>query len=564
MTKECPQCKRQLDDKVNFCGGCGFRFAPSPAPAVAGGSQAVCPACRKPYSPGAKFCGHCSMPLTTVCVTCGRPVNLTAKFCPHCSQSLSPLGPATPATPIGLGTGKLPAKALVANRYSIVRLLGKGGMGAVYLANDNRFSNKLVAVKEMSTSSLQTAAEKQTAIDGFKREAQLLCTLDHRNIPKVTDTFEENGKQFLVMDYVDGETLEDLLDGRTGPFLESEVLGWAEQLCDVLTYLHGLTPPVIFRDLKPGNVMILRDMKTVKLIDFGIVRFFKPSSQTDTVKLGTPGYAPPEQYGKGGQSDARSDVYALGALLHHLLTLRDPGSDPFKFPSISLHNKKVSSHVDSAIAKAVQPRPADRWQTAHEFFAALQGPKAGQQTSLFPGPPPMVQRAPAPAPQGTSFSPPSLPNPPQRQIVNPPQRGLAPTTPARHGSRIAASFIDGLILSGIGLGFYLIFGGSYSTDPAWAILSIGASLLYYTLSHYSSGSTIGKKMTHLKVVRMDGSKLTFLRSLWRYAAYVVPVTVLGLVPVIMFFSWLILLIPLFNPDHRALHDYVADTIVIED
>jgi serine/threonine-protein kinase len=281
-------------------------------------------------------------------------------------------------------------------RYRIVRTLGVGGMGAVYLAQDVRLANKLVAVKEMIPDPTASPAEQAQAQRQFQQEASMLASLNHLNVPRVSDHFSEGGKHYLVMDYVDGETLEAVLSRTPGFFPESQVLNWATQLCDVLTYLHSRHPPVIFRDLKPGNVMVDRS-GTVKLIDFGIARLFKPGKTTDTLKMGTMGYAPPEQYVGKGQTDARSDIYSLGATLHHLLTKRDPTQHPpFSFntaPPRSL-NPSVSPHVEATITKAVAYDRAHRFKTASEMKQAIMG----KIPPSPPSPQPTVPVA-TPAPQ---------------------------------------------------------------------------------------------------------------------------------------------------------------------
>jgi serine/threonine protein kinase len=346
--KECPFCNQKNNDQERYCSKCGFVFRPSQG----------------------------------FCIQCGKPIKVTAHFCDFCGAKLNKAmnddrltqnSEDTKGEVTRIRTGKLPPQTLIMNRYRIQKRVGSGGMGAVYLATDTHLNDRLVALKEISTSYLKSEEEKKEAIDAFKREAHLLSSLNHPNIPRVTDYFSESGKQFLVMDYVEGKTLEELLEYRTNPFSENQVLYWADQLCNVLTYLHNQNPPVIFRDLKPGNVIVSPDLKQIKLIDFGIVRFFKPAAAKDTTKLGTPGYAAPEQYGKGGQSDARTDIYALGAMLHFLLTLRDPSSEPFKFPSVRSLNSNVSEDVDIAIAKATNIEPNSRWQNVKQFYMGLQG-----------------------------------------------------------------------------------------------------------------------------------------------------------------------------------------------
>src|SRR6266849_514241 len=192
-------------------------------------------------------------------------------------------------------TGFLGPRTVLHNRYRIERVIGHGGMGAVYQARDLNRRGILCAVKEMSLS-MVPPEERTRAIQNFKIEAKMLWGLSHPNLPAFTNFFAENQRYFLVMEYIEGQTLEDLLERQGAPFPERRVLRWAEQLCDVLQYLHSQNPPIIFRDMKPGNIMLTRPGH-IKLIDFGIARFFRPTHGPDTQLLGTPGYAPPEQYG---------------------------------------------------------------------------------------------------------------------------------------------------------------------------------------------------------------------------------------------------------------------------
>jgi len=301
--------------------------------------------------------------------------------------------------PVGLGTGLLPPQSILANRYIIVQKVGQGGMGAVYQATDTRLGHKLVAVKELSDAAITDPQEKQQVRQAFEREAQMLATLSHPNLPRVTDHFSEGGKQYLVMDFIEGRTLEEILDQTPGFLGEKQVVDWGVQLCEVLEYLHSQQPPVIFRDLKLTNIMLHRDGK-VKLIDFGIARLFKPGKATDTASFGTAGYAPPEQYGKG-QTDARSDIYALGATLHHLLTRRDPAQMPFHFLPVRSLNLGVSAAVDQAILRAVEQDPNQRWQSARQMQHALVSPQPAAATLVAPAPisavvPPATVAAPQP------------------------------------------------------------------------------------------------------------------------------------------------------------------------
>src|SRR5215471_4817585 len=213
-------------------------------------------------------------------------------------------------------TGQLDPHTLLHRRYIILKVIGLGGMAAVYKANDTRQGN-LVAIKEMSLSTV-AENERAQAIQNFLAEARILSRLNHPNLPVFTDFFTEGARHFLVMEYIDGITLEDMLDRNKGPFSEPRVLGWARQLCDVLEYLHNQQPPVIFRDMKPSNIMLTRSGR-IKLIDFGIAWLFRTRGSQDTQLLGTPGFAPSEQYGSA-QTDERSDIYSLAMTLAQLMT----------------------------------------------------------------------------------------------------------------------------------------------------------------------------------------------------------------------------------------------------
>lgn len=270
------------------------------------------------------------------------------------------------------GTGELlPLAVLARGRYVILEKIAQGGMGAIYKAQDRRLRDKIVAVKEMSESAI-APDEKEHVLDCFKREAELLARLEHPNLVRVSDLFQEGGRHYMVMEFVDGQTLRKMLEGCSEPFPEERVLLWADQLCDVLSYLHSQQPKIVYRDMKPANVMVLNGTDAVKLIDFGIARFFKPGKRRDTIEMGTDGYAPPEQYGES-QTDERADVYALGVMLHQLLTLHDPTVVPFQFPSVRSLNPKINPDIDAAIAKAVQPIKEHRHESIDKFCAALFG-----------------------------------------------------------------------------------------------------------------------------------------------------------------------------------------------
>ncbi len=258
-------------------------------------------------------------------------------------------------------------------RYLIHAMVGQGGMGAVYKAVDTRIKGRVCAVKEMSVLQLPPS-ERAMAIQNFEREAQLLAELHHTALPKVHDYFQEghSGRYYLVMDFVEGDSLENLLVQRGSPFPEAQVRQWAAQLCDVLTYLHDQSPPIIFRDLNPRNVMVDPATGKLKLIDFGIARFFKAGNSADTQAFGSPGYAPPEQYGQA-QTDARSDVYSLGVAILNLTTMHDPSTDPFNLPLARGVSPLVSSELESIIYRATQTQPDLRYQTTADMQCALLG-----------------------------------------------------------------------------------------------------------------------------------------------------------------------------------------------
>ncbi|MFQ6100346.1 MAG: serine/threonine protein kinase [Anaerolineae bacterium] len=265
----------------------------------------------------------------------------------------------------------LEQNAMLQDRYRIVRVLGGGGMGQVYLAHDTRLADKPCAVKELIPDPHATPEEAEQAAAQFHHEAAILAHLSHPNLPDVSDYFEERGHFYLVMDFIEGETPAEQLSRSPGGLPQEMVVKWAIQLCDVLEYLHSQTPPVIFRDMKPANVMITPEGE-VKLIDFGVARLFDPSKRTDTLKMGTAGYAPPEQYAGQGQTTPRSDVYALGATLYELLTGDDPTAHPFVFTPPRKLNPGISPSLSNAIMRAVSLDPDDRFPSVRAMKETLQ------------------------------------------------------------------------------------------------------------------------------------------------------------------------------------------------
>jgi serine/threonine-protein kinase len=332
--------------------------------------QILCPQCYKPNLPRARFCQHC-----------GHDIVLNND------------GPS----------------------YYITRVLKAGGQGAVFetIGDDG----KVYAVKEMLDRSTDPK-ERAEAIQRFEAEADMLRHLSHPRIPKVYVDFKDEGRQYLAMEFVRGEDLEEIIR-REGALPEARVLDWADQICDVLDFLHNHTPqPIVFRDMKPSNIMIQPD-GTVKLIDFGIAKVFQKAERG--TQIGTPGYAPPEQY--QGIATPESDIYALGATLHHALTGRDPRDEPpFSFPPVYGLNPKVSKRTSEAIKRALQMKPEDRYHSVAEFRAALR-PEPEQPPRVRVAPPAQAQPAQPqvaaqPAPAATTAASPA-PAPSAQPIAQP-------------------------------------------------------------------------------------------------------------------------------------------------
>jgi len=259
------------------------------------------------------------------------------------------------------------------NRYRVLDIRGVGGMSTVYKSRDLRFTSvdRLCAIKEMFNSA-EDAKLRQVRLANFQREASLLATLTHSSIPRIYDYFEQQGTIYLVLELIHGEDLETLLSQNGGPFEQEKVIDWGIALCSVIAYLHNQRPePIIFRDLKPSNIMIRAEDDALMLVDFGIARTFAP--QQKGTMIGTEGYAPPEQY--KGVADARGDIYALGATLHHLLTGSDPRSEtPFTFNQRPprKYNPGLSQDLEALVLRSVSYSPSDRPQTAEDVKHILE------------------------------------------------------------------------------------------------------------------------------------------------------------------------------------------------
>lgn len=255
---------------------------------------------------------------------------------------------------------------IIDGKYEILTKIGQGGMSTVYLAMDKRL-NKQWAIKEIRKE--KHNSNNAIVVKSILAEAQLMKKLDHAALPRIVDIIEDNEAIYVVMDYIEGETLSKILR-EYGPQPEETVIEWAKQLCEVLDYLHTRQPAVIYRDMKPSNVMLKPDGK-IKVIDFGIAREYKENNNSDTVSLGTRGYAAPEQFGGKGQTDARTDVYCLGVTLYHLVTGKSPCEEPYEIYPIRRWNPALSGGLEKIIIKCTRPDPNDRYQSCAQMLYDL-------------------------------------------------------------------------------------------------------------------------------------------------------------------------------------------------
>ena len=255
-------------------------------------------------------------------------------------------------------------------KYEILKKVGQGGMSIVYLAMDNRL-NKQWAVKEIKNDGSKSTA---TLLKSLEREANILKDVDHPVLPRIVDIINENGTIYVVMDFVEGKPLSDVLKAE-GAQDQNKVIEWGRALASALDYLHSMNPPIIYRDMKPSNVMLKPD-GSVKLIDFGTAKEYIVENNADTTALGTRGYAAPEQFGDSQgrgiyNTDARTDIYNLGATLYHLVTGKNPCEPPYEIKPIRQWNPTLSSGFEQIIIKCCQPSPEDRYQSCSELLYAL-------------------------------------------------------------------------------------------------------------------------------------------------------------------------------------------------
>lgn len=257
--------------------------------------------------------------------------------------------------------------SVIDGKYEILTEIGRGGMSVVYLAMDTHL-NKQWAVKEIKKKG--DGKNDEVVVNSLLAEANMMKRLDHPSLPRIVDIIDNGVTIFVVMDYIEGESLDKIL-AESGVQSEELVISWAKQLCDALGYLHSQKPPVIYRDMKPANVM-LKPEGNIKIIDFGIAREYKEQKLADTTVLGTKGYAPPEQY--SGQTDARSDIFALGMTMHHLLTGIDPRTGEAYAP-VRMWNPELSEGIEMIIDKCVQPAPEHRYQNCQDLLYDLEHPE---------------------------------------------------------------------------------------------------------------------------------------------------------------------------------------------
>lgn len=251
-------------------------------------------------------------------------------------------------------------------KYEILNILGKGGMGTVYLARNIKLDT-LWAVKEMS--------KRSSMGTDLLVECNILKRLNHPALPRIFDIVENEESIFIIADYIEGVSLDKELE-RGVCFEEKQVITWTRQICNVLAYLHEFSPnPIIYRDMKPSNIMVT-PQGSVKLIDFGIAREYKKGSDSDTLYIGTRGYAAPEQYG-AAQTSAVSDIYSLGVTLHHLLTGKNPNTPPFEVKPIREYNQNLSEKMEEIIAHCVRVNPHERYQSVFELLRDLDSLEEG-------------------------------------------------------------------------------------------------------------------------------------------------------------------------------------------
>jgi eukaryotic-like serine/threonine-protein kinase len=377
-------------------------------------------------------CGAANETISEKCFVCLQPVVNTEELEIVSAQSAAHVEQDMPT--------------LLEGRYQILKEVGTGGFGAVYKAVDTKFANRTVAIKEIRLQGLKPN-EIIDATDTFNRELNILSDLRHPNLPRVYNHFTAPEHWYLVMDFIDGQTLETYLASKGGRLSLDEIFMLGTQICMVLDYLHTRQPAIIFRDLKPTNIMITSN-KQIYLIDFGAARYFKAGRTKDTIAFGSPGYAAPEQYGKA-QTTPRSDLYSLGATLHEALTGKDPAEDPFHFAPLRVPGQTIPPDLEALILRMVEMDMSKRPTSAAAVKAELWRISTYHTQRLYALPAMPSTMPPYRANFGVGQPPPaawsrSAPSVQQAQI----QLGFTPTPVARKHA-ISRRAITSMIILGV-------------------------------------------------------------------------------------------------------------------
>jgi serine/threonine protein kinase len=416
------------------------------------------------------------------CSACGAANPSTAASCFACGRSLKI------TVPLSQDGSNYP---LLQQRYRILAQLGTGGSSAVYKAEDTLLNDRLVAIKVISLRGLKP----QEVIDltgAFNREVLLLSGLKHPSVPHIYQSFSEREGWYVVMDFIEGTTLEKYLESTRGERLQvGEVLDIALQLCAVLDYLHSSQPPVIFRDLKPANIMLKPDGR-IALIDFGIARQFKPGKAKDTMPFGTPGYAAPEQYGRA-QTTPRTDIYSFGVILHQLLTGDDPALAQFCFAPLHLEDQPALAGLETLVMQMVEmdadkrpesisvikeelQRIAREWSTQRSYGVKARGPYSNPPPSAF-------WRALLPPPEETGV-PLASGGGGQMSLLQPPATGTGsssasssaywstPKPPKRYNGMAISSLVFAILGMLAIPSLYLVSGYLVSQHAIWVLIPI--------------------------------------------------------------------------------------------
>ena len=299
-----------------------------------------------------------------ICSKCGNVLNPNDRFCMKCGTKTDFEKDDDSKKDSSVNNEDVPE--IIDNRYKLIRQTGKGASSVVYLAQDKKL-DRICAVKIVNKN---TYANKIAAQESLN-EANKMKLLAHISIPQLYDIFDDEDRLCIVMEFIEGKTLNEIIKSMTRPLDEYTIIQWSKQLCRVLFYLHTLKPPRIFRDLKPANI-ILQPNGVIKLIDFGTMKNYDDSRSEDTVNLGTKGYAAPEQFGGRGATDTRTDIYGLGMTMYHLITGVNPSLPPFEFKPIRYYRKDVSKGLEDIVMKCIAIEREERYQSAIHILKDLE------------------------------------------------------------------------------------------------------------------------------------------------------------------------------------------------